>query len=83
MAITSPSFPAYQGSLTRIPQRLQAGEAALHHPDATGLPRAHRRLLLLIKGQRNCDDLARLMSRNSDEVQALLDDLEQAGFIQQ
>lgn len=77
-------FPAFQsGPLTRIPARLQAGEAALNHPDATGLQRTHRRLLLLINGQRSCTDLARLMSRNPDEVQALLDDLEQAGLIRQ
>jgi hypothetical protein len=83
-----PSFPTnrdanHSGSLKRIPVRSQAGDAALLHPDSTGLQRVHRRLLLVINGQRNCDDLARLMSRNPDEVQALLDSLEQAGFIKQ
>ena len=87
-AIAPPSFPTNQdanqsGSLSCMPVRSQAGDAALLHPDSTGLQRAHRRLLLLINGQRNCDGLARLMSRNPDEVQVLLDSLEQAGFIKQ
>lgn len=87
-SIAPPSFPANRdasqpGSLTRIPVRSPAGDAALLHPDSTGLQRVHRRLLLVINGQRNCDDLARLMARNPDEVQVLLDSLEQAGFIKQ
>jgi hypothetical protein len=88
MAITPPGLPPnpygnLSGPLSRVPTRLQAGEAALLHPDSTGIQRTHRRLLLLVNGQRNRDELARLMSRNPDEVQVLLDDLEQAGFIHQ
>jgi len=88
MAITPPGLPAnpynnQSGPLSRIPTRLQSGELALLHPDSTGIQRTHRRLLLLVNGQRNRDELARLMSRNPDEVQVLLDDLEQAGFIRQ
>lgn len=66
-----------------FPRRSQAGDAALSHPEATRLQRTHRRLLLLINGQRNPDELARLIARNFDEVQILLNELEQAGFIHQ
>ena len=83
MTVTPPGFPGQQlDPSARVPVRSSSGEAALLHPDSTGLPRVHRRLLLLINGQRSYDDLARLMSRNFDEVRPLLDDLEQAGFIQ-
>jgi len=47
------------------------------------LSRLHRRLLLLIAGQRERNDLARLMSRSADEIQELLNDLEHSGLIQQ
>lgn len=66
-----------------FPRRSQAGEAALIHPEAAGLQRTHRRLLLLINGQRSPNELARLMARNFEEVQILLNELEQAGLIQQ
>ena len=66
-----------------FPRLTQAGEAAITHPEAAPVQRLHRRLLLLINGQRNLTALARLMARNPDEVQVLLDDLEQAGLIQQ
>ena len=79
----SHAAPAYtSGSSVRLPARSQAGEAALLRPDSTALSRTHRRLRLLINGQRSRDDLARLMSRTSDEVQTLLNDLEQDGLIQ-
>lgn len=55
----------------------------MSHPEAAPVQRLHRRLLLLINGQRNLTALARLMARNPDEVQVLLDDLEQAGLIEQ
>ena len=76
------SLAQYAGLSNRLPARSQAGEAALLRPDSTALSRTHRRLLLLINGQRSRDDLARLMARTSDEVRMLLDDLEQGGFIQ-
>lgn len=66
-----------------FPRLSQAGMAAVSHPEAVSVQRLHRRLLLLINGQRNLTALARLMARNPDEVQVLLDDLEQAGLIQQ
>jgi len=66
-----------------FPRLSQAGETAISRPETTRLSRMHRRLLLLINGQRSLTVLARLMARSPDEVQTLLDDLEQAGLIQQ
>lgn len=66
-----------------FPRRSQAGEAMISHLESASIQRIHRRLLLLINGQRNVIELARLMTRSPDEVQSLLDDLERAGLIQQ
>lgn len=66
-----------------FPRLSQAGIAAISHPETVSVQRSHKRLLLLINGQRNLTALARLMARSPDEVQVLLDDLEQAGLIQQ
>lgn len=64
------------------PSRTYFGNTTLQNPDATQLPRHHRRLLLLVNGQRSIDELARLMTRSLDEVQRLLHDLRRAGLIQ-
>ncbi|HLZ58887.1 MAG TPA: DUF4388 domain-containing protein [Ktedonosporobacter sp.] len=66
-----------------FPMRLHAGEAMLQQSGGAQLPRNHRRLLLLINGQRSVGELARLMARNLEEVQALLNELERSGLIQQ
>jgi hypothetical protein len=66
-----------------FPIRLLQGEAALQHPETAPLSRTHRRLLLLINGQRSVSELARLLTRSFEEMQALLDDLERADLIQQ
>jgi hypothetical protein len=66
-----------------FPFRTQLGDAALQYPENIQLPRMQRRLLLLINGQRNIHELARLMVRNLNEVQILLNDLERSGLIQQ
>ncbi len=66
-----------------LPVRLPSGEAALQHPETMQIPRTHRRLLLLINGQRNVSELARLLVRSPEETQVLLHDLEFAGLIQQ
>ena len=72
------------GSQFTIPLRLQAGEEVLQRPENTArLSRIHRRLLMLINGQRSISELARLMSRSIEETQPLLNDLERSGFIQQ
>lgn len=73
-----------EGSVSsRFPMRLVQGEAALQHPETISLSRTHRRLLLLINGQRSVSELARLLARSLDEIQALLNDLERAELIQQ
>jgi predicted transcriptional regulator len=59
------------------------GEATLQHPESTQLSRVHRRLLLLINGQRSIRELARLNVLSYKEVRSLLNDLEYAGFIKQ
>jgi hypothetical protein len=49
---------------------------ALQKIEQLGLSRAHRRLFLLIDGQRPLSDLIRLMNKPHDEVYQLLQDLE-------
>jgi hypothetical protein len=66
-----------------FPSRLEAGETALLHPEVTPLSRVHRRLLLLVNGQRSVSELARLASRRPEDVQQMLNDLERAKLIQQ
>ena len=88
---TQPLPPITQGNnvpdetpvVHTAPLRMQSGEEVLQQPGTMQLPRLHRRLLLLIDGQRRHSDLARLMSRSIDEIQELLDDLERSGLIQQ
>lgn len=88
------STPSASGSLTAIdasgraahfpfPRLSEAGIAVISHSEAALIQRLHRRLLLLINGQRNLTALARLIARSPDEVQVLLNDLEKAGLIQQ
>lgn len=66
-----------------LPLRRPRGEEALQYPEDIPLPRVHRRLLLLIDGRRSVSELARLMTRDANEVHKLLNDLERAGLIQQ
>lgn len=70
---TTPSSP---------PSRTRQIDSALKVIENMGLSRAHRRLLLLIDGQRTVDELVRLMGRGENEVYSLLRDLEQATVIQ-
>lgn len=68
---------------TSIPFRTRQIEEALRLIEHLGLSRSHRRLLLLIDGQRTVAELARLMGREQDELQKLFSALEKAGVIQQ
>ena len=78
------AYRAVQRSRPNIPLRLQAGEKAIQLPENTvSLSRLHRRLLMLVDGQRSVIELARLISRSNDETQLLLDDLERLNFIRQ
>jgi hypothetical protein len=67
------------------PRRLRHPNQVLSHFEHLGLSRTHRHLFLLIDGKRTTTELIRLMQHrsSSDEVYALLADLERAGLIQQ
>lgn len=63
------------------PYRTRQVDEALHILDQAGLSRMHRRLLLLINGQRTFTELERLLGRTQYEVQQLLRDLVFLGLI--
>ena len=64
-----------------VPHLVKSLEESLHRVEQLGLSRQHRRLLLLVDGQRNIADMVRLIGRTEYEVQKLLLDLEQAEII--
>lgn len=66
-----------------LPSRSRAGDVALQQPERVHLSRLQKRLLLLINGQRNLNELARLIIRSPEETQQLLRELERSGFVQQ
>ena len=65
------------------PKRLHLSEQALSALEQQGLSRQHRRLLLLIDGQRTPNELARLIGRATSEVYTLLHDLAALGLVYQ
>ncbi len=79
---SSQHYQEYTDIQAVVPVRLRAGEEALQQSGNIVLSRIHRHLLLLIDGRRERSDLARLMGRSLAEVQELLSNLEQNGFIQ-
>jgi len=64
-----------------VPHLVKSIEESLHHVEPLRLSRQHRRLLLLVDGQRNIADMVRLIGRTQYEIQQLLVDLEQAEII--
>jgi hypothetical protein len=72
------SAPSYN-----FPVRLLSDGEASQYLESAQIPRLHRRLLLLVNGQRSTNELARLMGRSLAEVETLLNDLERAGLIRQ
>jgi hypothetical protein len=66
-----------------FPVRLLSDGEALQYLESAQIPRLHRRLLLLVNGQRSTNELARLVGRSLVEVQTLLNELERAGLIRQ
>jgi hypothetical protein len=68
-------------SASGVPHLVIPLEESLRHVDQLGLSRQHRRLLLLVDGQRNVAELERLIGRTQYGVQQLLADLEQAKII--
>ena len=65
-----------------VPHPVKALEESLRRVEQLGFSRHHRRLLLLVDGQRNIAEMVRLIGHTHREVQKLLVDLEQAGIIQ-
>ncbi len=78
---TTHEKPQKSEERSALPYRLPRGEESIRNPERLPLSRLHRRLLILIDGQRGLDDLARLMARSPNEVQELLNDLVRGGFI--
>lgn len=64
------------------PYRTRHMEEGIHLIEHMGLSRTHRRLFLLVDGNRTVKELIRLMSHDPDGVLKLLQDLEHAGVIQ-
>lgn len=64
------------------PNRTKQLDQALRLIEGTGLSRTHRRLFLLIDGQRTAVELGRLLGRDQRDVYGLLYDLERVGVIQ-
>jgi len=65
-----------------VPHPAKSLEESLRRVEQLGFSRHHRRLLLLVDGQRSIAEMVRLIGHAQYEVQKLLVDLEQAGIIQ-
>ncbi len=78
----NPNIPVPASAVAAAPFRTRQIDSALRVIENMGLSRTHRRLLLLIDGQRSISELVRLMGRSEQEVASLLHDLEQATVIQ-
>ncbi len=68
--------------VTLVPRPLPPLQDSLRRVEQQGLSRQHRRLMLLIDGQRTIAELVRLIGYTQYEVQKLLVELEQARIIQ-
>src|SRR6266849_3203084 len=73
-------LPPSQTSLIVYPT--QPLEEALRRIERNRFSRSHRQLFLIIDGQRSMLELARLVGKNQEDLQALLRDLERIGVIQ-
>jgi len=74
-------FSGDAGAMPSLPYHTRQTGEALHILERAGLSRMHRRLLLLIDGQRTLEELERLLGRTQYEVQQLLHDLLVLGLI--
>ncbi|HEY7416780.1 MAG TPA: DUF4388 domain-containing protein [Ktedonobacteraceae bacterium] len=63
------------------PQKICPDHIALNLIEQVGYSRLHRRIFLLINGERNAVELARLVRRGNEEVQQVLLHLEQLRVI--
>lgn len=66
-----------------VPQRTRDVAEVQPNFEFLGLTRSHRRIFMLVDGQRTVTELIHLMGGRADEVYAWLADLEEAGLIQQ
>jgi hypothetical protein len=67
--------------IVQTPYRIRTDNSVLAFIDQVGLTREHRRLFMLIDGQRTTHELISLMNKNPEKVIELLTDLEQAGIV--
>ena len=81
LSYTTDSLPAIRSFAAR-PQRIYQNDIGIEMLNQRKLSRTHLRLFLLVDGQRNILELARLIGKKPDEVQRLLLDLETSGIIQ-
>ena len=65
------------------PLRIQPDDVAIQILNENRFSRLHLHLFLLVDGQRNVVELARLIGKKPEEVQRLLNDLEAIGIIRQ
>jgi hypothetical protein len=65
------------------PQRVQHNDAGIQMLNQKRFSRLHLHLFLLVDGQRNVIELARIVGKKPEEVQKLLIDLEAIGIIRQ
>lgn len=65
-----------------VPHPAKSPDESLRRVEQLGFSRHHRRLLLLVDGQRSIAEMVRLIGHTQYDVQKLLVDLEQAGIIQ-
>ncbi len=66
-----------------VPRRTREVAEILPVFEFMGLTRSHRRIFMLIDGQRTVTELIHLLGGRADEVYAWLADLEEVGLIQQ
>jgi Domain of unknown function (DUF4388) len=67
--------------VVQTPYRIRTDNSVLAFIDQVGLTREHRRLFMLIDGQRTTHELISLMNKNPEKVIELLTDLERAGIV--
>lgn len=83
--ITGPnhSLVSMAQSTVNIPYRTQAHNNVLAYMEQAGLTREHRRLFMLIDGQRTTQEIISLMGKIPEKMLELLSDLEKHGLIRQ
>jgi hypothetical protein len=79
---TTGPIPESTGPISNaVPYRSKALDYGLHAIDGKGLSRVHRRLFLLVDGQREITEFMRLLKLNEFEVLEILYDLQDAGIV--